>query len=54
VWFYRGEGRSQFYANKAILMKENLRKWFSEHDQHYPKNRTNGDVSVVEFKQKVA
>lgn len=52
-WFYKGEGRSRFYANKAIFDERRIyANGLVNMTKYYPKLGTNGDVSLLNLSKK--
>ena len=52
-WFYRGEGRSRFYANKAIFDERRIyANGLVSMTKYYSKLGTNGDVSLLNLSKK--
>jgi hypothetical protein len=50
--FHTEEKAEADFMRTKFFRKEHPRKWFSEHDQHYPKLGTNGDVSLLNLSKK--
>ena len=52
-WFYKGEGRSRFYANKAVFDERRIyANGLVNMTKYYPKLGTNGDVSLLNLSKK--
>jgi hypothetical protein len=52
-WFYKGEGKSRFYANKAIFDERRIyANGLVNMSKYYSKLGTNGDVSLLNLSKK--